>query len=154
MNPKHISQSVTIRAAVLLLTVGLTRIFARYLPGELAAQLAAGVVDDAIGVIMVLAFAGTAAGRIRAGGVTVKRTGRRGGPGPLAGAMLIALALTSCASVWPGACTLTPAGRACRCQRYKIAGVKLPDGRIQVAQTCDGQALPIVILSRDVTATK
>lgn len=151
---KHISQSTTIRGASLLLTVALTRIFARYLPGEIAAQLAAGVADESIAVVLSLAFLATAAGRIRAGGVTIKPKRRRRGPGPVAGAMLAALALSSCASAWPSACSLSPAGRSCKCQRYKIAGVKMPDGRIQVSQLCDGDPLPIIVLSRDVTATR
>lgn len=74
------SKSLTIRAIVLIVTVGITALLSRYLPHDQAGQLAPGIAQelvDAVAVVLIPAIGALAAyGRIRLG---IPPTGAAGG---------------------------------------------------------------------------
>lgn len=137
-NPKPLSKSLTVRAAAILLSVVLARMFAKYVPGELAHELATGVADEIIAAICTALAGVVVYGRKRAG---------------IAASTMLILLIAGCGGAWPAACLLTAGGsRACHCGKYRIVEMT-PPGAVErrFIQACDDAQIPVVILAESVT---
>ncbi len=128
---KPVLQSMVIRAATALLAVFLTRLFAKYLPGETAAELAKGSADEIVGGVAFGLYTLIVWGRLRLRTVILSL-----------GAVL---ALAGCgASAWPAVCPVEDGKRRCTCaQEIRFKATPTANGRKLVTPSCDGQALPI-----------
>lgn len=124
----------------LLLSVALLRLLSRYLPADLAKQLADALSADVVAAV--------AAGGALLGVWFRSRVNKPALPAVVK-ALPVLLLLGGCGSAWPQQCEQTLAGIECKCTKSRVekgpaqGGALYPAARITV--DCDGKLLPLTI---------